>query len=259
MDVPRDGAMLMCVSGHNVCVVCKNKMAADAKCPQGGCAFATPPAKNFAVASMIEKLPFEWPCKNADAGCDVKDTSKALKAHEALCHLRRVPCPNFGCGDRITFSFVFAHLNIEHGIVSARDYAARDDDALWISWKRSWTSTEELHWIKKAYIVSFGWTLLCATFQKGELFVWLWANLDEDRAAEFECAIALDNGKEVSVRTVCPVYAIDWSRDAIMKDEGCMRINWWYVRKMLTDEGVTPVQKQEGYSRFKINFKVARK
>ncbi len=34
-EVPRDGVMLQCVNGHNVCAVCKNKMDKDAKCPQG--------------------------------------------------------------------------------------------------------------------------------------------------------------------------------------------------------------------------------
>ncbi len=34
-EIPRDGIMLQCLNGHNVCSVCKNKMGEDAKCPQG--------------------------------------------------------------------------------------------------------------------------------------------------------------------------------------------------------------------------------
>lgn len=33
-DIPRDGVMLLCKNGHNVCDACKIKLGHDVKCPQ---------------------------------------------------------------------------------------------------------------------------------------------------------------------------------------------------------------------------------
>ncbi len=34
-EIPRDGVMLQCLNGHNLCAVCKDKIGEDAKCPLG--------------------------------------------------------------------------------------------------------------------------------------------------------------------------------------------------------------------------------
>lgn len=89
-SVPRDGVMIQCIIGHNVCIPCKDKLGHDARCPQSTCTFNTPPTKNFTVTSIIAEFSFERSCKFKSAyGCNFTGSESTLQKHEFACRQPR--------------------------------------------------------------------------------------------------------------------------------------------------------------------------
>jgi hypothetical protein len=84
--VPRDGIMLQCRNGHNICSTCKDQLDTNntsntTKCPQGRCAYINPPTMNRIVADLVENLPLEFKCKYSKyaSGCKFKGTEDMLR------------------------------------------------------------------------------------------------------------------------------------------------------------------------------------
>jgi hypothetical protein len=59
-EVRRDTPVFICANGHNVCAVCKAKVA---QCPQGACQYSDPPTRNRTVERLIANGQFKFACK----------------------------------------------------------------------------------------------------------------------------------------------------------------------------------------------------
>jgi hypothetical protein len=118
LSVPRDGVMLQCLNGHNLCGKCFIKLGRYAKCPQGRCNFAAPPTRNFIVANLVEKFPFKWACKYQTETCSqFEGTRPELDVHEAACKKQLpIACPLYDCDETVSFGSVGQHLDTEHDL-----------------------------------------------------------------------------------------------------------------------------------------------
>lgn len=114
--VPREGFLLMCFNGHNMCAACKAKLGAGAKCPDCQGDFCAPPIKNIVSIKFLRMLQMEWVCKyQPDANCNFHGTLPALELHEADCQRnKRIVCPFFTCRKVISLETVMQHYGAEH-------------------------------------------------------------------------------------------------------------------------------------------------
>jgi hypothetical protein len=104
------------------------------------------------------------------------------------------------------------------------------------------------------------WAIIVPHFCKGELFLWLWALLNEEEAERLECKITVGDPNGISLTYPAPVYSLTWDRERIMADDRCLRFSYWSVTKMLTNEGITDVNRSNGISSmFIVNYHVSKK
>lgn len=113
--VPRNGVMLQCIEGHNVCEACRNTNPNPAICWKCGHRLNEPPTRNYTVENIIEAFPFEWPCNQADAGCNFTGERHALEVHEKTCNQHaRFKCPHYNCNSTVLLGTVMEHFGTVH-------------------------------------------------------------------------------------------------------------------------------------------------
>jgi hypothetical protein len=254
-DIPVDGVMLMCANGHNLCAACKTKLGKDAKCPQGGCDYHTPPILNRTVADLVEHLPFELPCKHAKAGCVFVGTKGMLGPHEKACQRRPVPCLVDACTKLFAAEDIIEHLKTAHE--AAVDDCAEGPDAFNVEmlWKNSNNlCAGQFSWRKGVHETYAGRVISCAKYVEGQVFLWLVAVAPKSEADKYKCQVSLSNGDN-SMNFSAPLFPIGWTEEQILKDERCVCLSNYSVRQMLCDN--TTDEKKNGFlSKFKATFRI---
>jgi hypothetical protein len=278
-EIPRDGVMLQCRNGHNVCAACKKNLGGGAKCPQAGCDYLDPPTRNRTVAGLVDCLPFAWPCKYAkSAGCTYEGAKPELDAHEAGCECRPVPCPARFCNRPFPAKTIVGHCQIVHKAELIHVPNAFDQ---WFLWRGSYVddSLQTRHWKEHLFATGAGEMLLCSHYENGLVYFWVVALAGKAVADRLRCKIsfgvAIQPLRSVNApdeakcsKTVVvpsppnamwfttPVFPIDWSRQKIMKDPDCMSVSPYSIRKMLS-KNVTEEERQQladGKFNLKLNI-----
>lgn len=259
LAVPRDGVMLMCLNGHNVCADCMDKIGGqDARCPTCRCGFHMPPAKNFTVAGLVKRLRLEWLCKNhaEPVGCQFKGSDTALEMHEASCEYRMISCPVYKCSTRMPANIILDHLMKDHDLLHNALSMDTNDCLDRLSAQRISNRFTDLdHGMRKAYFCSIPFAFITWHLQNGKLFLWLWSLLDEKAAAGFECQITLWKCID-EVDDTFPVYPIDWDRTRIMEDDRCLCIDQDHLDMMIAE---CPKQNEGGSDSFFLRIRVSKK
>jgi hypothetical protein len=259
-EIPRDGVMLQCCNGHNVCPTCKNQLDANnRKCPQGQCSYLNPPARSRTVADLVACFPFKFPCKFATArdhnhsSCEVVGTNDMLQRHEAICEHRSVECPTSTCKKSVSAKRLIEHFEREHNVEVFDD--VRDTMILRFLWKREYIWRCGGWCSEPVGVEGGGWAFPCAHFSLGQVYIWLQMAAHRGVTDKLKCKISLSQAV-FAMRATAPVYPIDWNRERIIQDEGCVRLNGWAVRRILTED-ITEEQRKKGYSsRFKVKFTI---
>jgi hypothetical protein len=267
-EVPRDGVMLLCLNGHNVCATCKKRLggANFSKCPQCRGDFYNPPAMNWTVAGLVNSIPFEFPCKFATAkdaehtGCEVKGTDAVLARHEIVCEHRSVAC--VACGRFVSASRFLDHMATAHSRPARKSVPRSDEIKMWFAFRRDGDSgADDVGAIGTPHEVSAGFVLPCLGFQGDLVYVWLTMVGRGGVGGATErlgCRIRLGNADH-STTAVAPVYSVDRDWRDIPNDDDCARFSRWSVLKMLTDD-VTEDERKSGYvTKFEASFKLFEK
>jgi hypothetical protein len=263
-NMPRDGVMLLCINGHNVCATCKTRLETNnAKCPQGNCNYDDPPRRNRTVADLVDKLPFEFPCKFAKAkdvnhsSCEFKDTIDMLKRHEIMCEHRSVKCLRDACKVILSADKIIEHYTTTHNApVPRKSTDTIETGYLWRQEHKS--SSECFGWSEFPRVVSTGFVFPNAYFREGQIFIWLQMVAHSSVTEKLKCEIKLRKD-DFLMTDIVPINPIDWTREEIIENKGCMCVNIWNIQKILTED-IAEEEKKNGYcAKFKVTFKIIKK
>lgn len=78
--------IFQCVTGHSICSTCKEKVS---QCPL--CQRQIGETQNFTLEKMAYLL--NYPCRNAENGCDFVDKAGKIKQHQKYCNFGTQNCP----------------------------------------------------------------------------------------------------------------------------------------------------------------------
>ena len=179
---------------HEILIGCENCQ----KCDSGVSLFYDPVLTEFV---SLFKL---FNCINLNNGCNEELEAKDLDAHERICVFRDVTCPEYPCGDTITFNEIMDHYDIEHGVYTSDNV---------FDFKGNFEELVHPCYILNSYGKPF---FLQFRFDEDWLYIWVIGHGDQDEINSFEAYIKVFVNGKLKHSFNDTVKSIDVDRSLLM-------------------------------------------
>ena len=143
-------------------------------------------------------------CINLNNGCNEELEAKDLDAHERICVFRDVTCPEYPCGDTITFNEIMDHYDIEHGVYTSDNV---------FDFKGNRDELDQPCYILNSYGKPF---FLQFRFDEDWLYIWVIGHGDQDEINSFEAYIKVFVNGKLKHSFNDTVKSIDVDRSLLM-------------------------------------------